>query len=777
MNDRPPVGTARAAWLLARLRLRRLLNMATVSLRRKSAAGRVATAGKRRGRWLLPLVMALVMTFAFAHLSHQIVLNLHCELTPGDVCAGLAGLEERERVAAAALREAPFSPALARALAMELCLLWLVALLVPLGSRELAQPDWDLEWLVTLPVRRTGLLWARVLERTIANPTGWLVVWPAALMIGWHAGLRLLAAPAATAAALALLALAAIARTLVDTGLRLSLAPSQLRNLQAAISVAAMPLIYLVIALSTGGNGMTMDWARAWPGWTLWTPPGLVVQCLDARTLPAALGLGTLLALQAALLLAAGLALLERQLRAGVVAAGSREAARARRPPPAPRHALPGTALQRRELRLLGRDRAFLVQSLVVPLVIIASQLFFTGRMEALAPLASDSALLASIAFGLGSYTLLLSAFQTINTEGQALWLLYTFPGTLERMLLEKARLWAVLAMVYPAAVFAAGIAFGPALGADPAGLAALVARMALVALGIVLFALIAVALGVFASDPLAQDAGARLRPAWVYLYSILAALYGFALYSTAWAHRVAVVALLGALALALWQKARDHLPYLLDPASAPPPRVSAADAIVAALLFFAVQAIALAVLHRGAGPPSLSELALGLAIGGATVWALVRFVYWRLGTRGVPVLRHGPVLPAVLAGAAWALPAIAAGALYMLALRHAGIAPLRPDGDIALPLLLAIACVAAPLSEEFIFRGLLFGGLRRSLPVLHAAVASAALFAVVHPPVAMPPVFVLGLCTAFAYRRNGGLLAPVTTHALYNAAMIVLQA
>jgi hypothetical protein len=142
-----------------------------------------------------------------------------------------------------------------------------------------------------------------------------------------------------------------------------------------------------------------------------------------------------------------------------------------------------------------------------------------------------------------------------------------------------------------------------------------------------------------------------------------------------------------------------------------------------------------------------------------------------------VPVFRHGPVLPAVLSGAAWALPAIAAGALYMFAVRHFGIAPLKPDGTIALPLLLAIACVAAPLSEEFIFRGLLFGGLRRSLPAALATVASAALFAVVHPPVSMLPVFVLGLCTAFAYRRNGGLLAPVITHAAYNAAMILMQA
>jgi membrane protease YdiL (CAAX protease family) len=53
---------------------------------------------------------------------------------------------------------------------------------------------------------------------------------------------------------------------------------------------------------------------------------------------------------------------------------------------------------------------------------------------------------------------------------------------------------------------------------------------------------------------------------------------------------------------------------------------------------------------------------------------------------------------------------------------------------------------------------------------------ASAALFAVIHPPAAMLPVFVLGLCTAFAAERSKSLLAPMLAHALYNAGMLALQ-
>jgi hypothetical protein len=83
---------------------------------------------------------------------------------------------------------------------------------------------------------------------------------------------------------------------------------------------------------------------------------------------------------------------------------------------------------------------------------------------------------------------------------------------------------------------------------------------------------------------------------------------------------------------------------------------------------------------------------------------------------------------------------------------------------------------LAAPLCEEFIFRGLIFGGLRRSMPVWQAVVVSAAVFAAVHPTLSLLPVFVVGLCTACVYERNKTLLAPMLVHAGYNAAMIAAQ-
>jgi len=83
---------------------------------------------------------------------------------------------------------------------------------------------------------------------------------------------------------------------------------------------------------------------------------------------------------------------------------------------------------------------------------------------------------------------------------------------------------------------------------------------------------------------------------------------------------------------------------------------------------------------------------------------------------------------------------------------------------------------VLAPLCEEFIFRGLLFRGLRRDLPLPWAAVASAAVFAIIHPSLGVVPVFGLGLAAAIAYERTGWLLAPVLAHAVYNGVVVLLS-
>jgi membrane protease YdiL (CAAX protease family) len=80
-------------------------------------------------------------------------------------------------------------------------------------------------------------------------------------------------------------------------------------------------------------------------------------------------------------------------------------------------------------------------------------------------------------------------------------------------------------------------------------------------------------------------------------------------------------------------------------------------------------------------------------------------------------------------------------------------------------------------LFEEFIFRGILYRGLRRSVNARRAVLASALVFALVHPVVAAPPVFVMALLAASAYERTGWLATPIAAHMSYNAIVLASAA
>ena len=755
MTPLPPTAW-RAVWLLTRLRLQRLLNFSGRGFSfKKNNKSRPATPGKRGGRWLLGALLLVPMLFSFGSIARHSVLNMHCLLDQVATCQARGSLYTGIHLldpVIAQLMATPFSAALISGLTLQLALLWLVSVLLPLGMGELSKPDWDLEWLVTLPVEKSTLLWARVLERTLVNPTGLLALWPSTTLIAWYSGQGWMSPLSGLLASLVLLALAAMLRTLVDTGLRLSLTPSRLGNLQAVISLAGLLPMYMGMSFGMGMGGFAYAWAAAMPSWSSWTPPGLLLRLLNADGMAALLPAALLLA-QTLLLMLLGMALLRRQLRHGVVGEGQREGARKPAAAPLPTHRWRpriGTAIQRRELTLLLRDRNFLVQTLLMPLLILGGQALFTGQARDLHTLLANPVLLASTGFFLGTYVLLMSAFQTLNKEGGALWLLYTFPVSVEQALRQKAQLWAVLALLYPLILFGAALAWLPAWSWQTAGL------MLLALAGIPLYSMIAVALGVFASDPLATETTAKVRPTYTYLYLLLTGLYIAALAAGNPAQQLVSVVLTGALAVALWQKARDALPYLLDPAASPPARITVADGLIAVMLFFILQTLLLILLKDQVAAP--------------LTYVLLRLVYWRAGTAGVPRIAQGRQ--------PWRWGVVGACAAVLFGIGYAALLPpgtFPPAGGHWL-WLLALGVLAAPLCEEFIFRGLLQSGLRRSLPAWQAVTIAAALFAVMHPPAAMLPAFALGLCTGYAYERSGALLAPMLVHAGYNAALLAYQ-
>jgi membrane protease YdiL (CAAX protease family) len=98
--------------------------------------------------------------------------------------------------------------------------------------------------------------------------------------------------------------------------------------------------------------------------------------------------------------------------------------------------------------------------------------------------------------------------------------------------------------------------------------------------------------------------------------------------------------------------------------------------------------------------------------------------------------------------------------------------APVFPRTPTSGELLLTIvlACLIAPIVEEFVFRGLLLGYLRTKIKLWTAVALTAGLFAIVHLiPIQLAPLFVFGMMFGFVRVRYDNVWAAVLLHAMVN--------
>ncbi|MFM9149381.1 MAG: lysostaphin resistance A-like protein, partial [Solirubrobacterales bacterium] len=82
-----------------------------------------------------------------------------------------------------------------------------------------------------------------------------------------------------------------------------------------------------------------------------------------------------------------------------------------------------------------------------------------------------------------------------------------------------------------------------------------------------------------------------------------------------------------------------------------------------------------------------------------------------------------------------------------------------------------------APFAEEIAFRGLLFGGLRRRLPMIPAALIGGLFFGLLHFSTgwsAVPVLIFLGTLFAILYEKTGSLWPPIILHAINNGFAMV---
>jgi membrane protease YdiL (CAAX protease family) len=90
---------------------------------------------------------------------------------------------------------------------------------------------------------------------------------------------------------------------------------------------------------------------------------------------------------------------------------------------------------------------------------------------------------------------------------------------------------------------------------------------------------------------------------------------------------------------------------------------------------------------------------------------------------------------------------------------------------------LLLLVCIWAPVVEETLFRGVLFGYLRRSLSWVTSGIITGLIFAILHPQgwIAVPVLAVVGFNLSTIREWRGSIIASMTAHSLHNGSAVLM--
>ncbi len=95
------------------------------------------------------------------------------------------------------------------------------------------------------------------------------------------------------------------------------------------------------------------------------------------------------------------------------------------------------------------------------------------------------------------------------------------------------------------------------------------------------------------------------------------------------------------------------------------------------------------------------------------------------------------------------------------------------------LPVQILLIAIAAPISEEVCFRGMLFGGVRERLPRIPAALLSGLVFGALHAVTGLTTVPVLvafGVILCLLYEKTGSIVPGIVLHMLNNSVALLAQ-
>lgn len=185
-------------------------------------------------------------------------------------------------------------------------------------------------------------------------------------------------------------------------------------------------------------------------------------------------------------------------------------------------------------------------------------------------------------------------------------------------------------------------------------------------------------------------------------------------------------------------------------------------------------------------GVITMASLQASLALYTAIVLLAVGFLVFRnnnpVDVFGLAPEGRGRIALAAAGGLLLSLPVVYGGQFlgYQLAGPDSQAQPIvqflleNKNRDARLMVVL-VGAIAAPVTEEVVFRGCLYGLLRQWWGRLAALGASSLVFALIHGHVAsLPALFLLAAALVLIYEATGSLWAPIAAHALFNGINIV---
>lgn len=99
-----------------------------------------------------------------------------------------------------------------------------------------------------------------------------------------------------------------------------------------------------------------------------------------------------------------------------------------------------------------------------------------------------------------------------------------------------------------------------------------------------------------------------------------------------------------------------------------------------------------------------------------------------------------------------------------------------HPDAHVAL-LMKFMAILVAPVCEEIIFRGYLYGFAKRFAGPVAGGLFTTLIFATCHANVtALLPLFLFGCIAVYLYERTGSILAPIAMHCCFNSLTVLVH-